>query len=189
MHICIMYIEWMEWVVCFQYLQLRIVGSITEIMYYMGWVQRVVYFSLPRLLPDWTVFIWVTRWVSYKKQELLTVREHVITLRFYGGFRIAYLFSLCLVLLCVFTLSSVWWCPLWFPHKNNVRFVFTSDCLWEGSCLIYVICVCLRIVVSNRHCIVFLLCFSSSCVPYIANFSGSPFLIAPSVYSLTFKNF
>ena len=30
-----------------------------------------------------------------------------------------------------------------FPHKNDVRFVFTSSCLQEGSCLIYVICVCL----------------------------------------------
>ena len=35
------------------------------------------------------------------------------------------------------------------------RFVFTSSCLWEGSCLIYVICVCLRIVVSNTYCVVF----------------------------------
>jgi len=30
--------------------------------------------------------------------------------------------------------------------------------------LIYVICVCLRIVVSNTYCVVFLLCLSSSCV-------------------------
>ena len=34
---------------------------------------------------------------------------------------------------------------------------------------IYVICVCLRIVVSNTYCVVF---FFSSCVPYIASFSG-----------------
>jgi hypothetical protein len=33
--------------------------------------------------------------------------------------------------------------------KNDVRFVFTPSCLLEDSCLIYVICVCLRIVVSN----------------------------------------
>jgi hypothetical protein len=31
-------------------------------------------------------------------------------------------------------------------------------------CLVYVICVCLRMVVSNTYCVVFLLCFSSSCV-------------------------
>jgi hypothetical protein len=38
--------------------------------------------------------------------------------------------------------------------------------------LIYVICVCLRIVVSNIYCVVFLFCFSSSCVPSVASFSG-----------------
>ena len=41
------------------------------------------------------------------------------------------------------------------------------------QCLIPVICVCLRIVMSNTHCVVFLLCFSSSCVPY-AYPSGAP---------------
>jgi hypothetical protein len=40
------------------------------------------------------------------------------------------------------------------------------------SCLIYVICVCLCIVVSNTYCVVFLLCFSSSCVPYATIFYG-----------------
>ena len=39
-----------------------------------------------------------------------------------------------------------------------------------SSCLIYVTCVCLCIVVSNTYCVVFLLCFSSSCVPYLASF-------------------
>jgi hypothetical protein len=64
----------------------------------------------------------------------------------------------------------VLWCPLRFPHRNDVQFVFTSSCLWEGSCLIYVICVCFRIVVSNTYCVVVLLYFSSSCIPY---FHGS----------------
>jgi len=46
--------------------------------------------SLPRLLPD---YIWgVTLWVSYKKQELLTIREHPSSPRFIGVARIAYLF-------------------------------------------------------------------------------------------------
>jgi hypothetical protein len=34
------------------------------------------------------------------------------------------------------------------------------------------ICVCLRIVVSNTYCVLFLFCFSSSCVPYVVSFSG-----------------
>jgi hypothetical protein len=59
-----------------------------------------------------------------------------------------------------------------FPHQNEVRFVLTSNYLQEYSCLIYVICVCLRIVVSNTYCVVFLFCLSSSCCQFlrIANF-------------------
>jgi len=56
----------------------------------------------------------------------------------------------------------------------------------RSSCLIYVICVCLRIVVSNTYCVVFLFCFSSSCVPYIASFLDCLFLITPSVFSNVF---
>ena len=41
------------------------------------------------------------------------------------------------------------WCPLRFPQKNDVRFDFTPSCLLEGSCLIFRICVCLHIVLSN----------------------------------------
>ena len=68
-------------------------------------------------------------------------------------------------------------------HLNNVRFVFTSSCLWEGLCLIYIIYVCFGIMVSKTCCVVFLFCFSSSCVPYVASFSGlsifdCPFLIS-----------
>ena len=33
----------------------------------------------------------------------------------------------------------------------------------EDSCLVYVICVCLRIVVSNTYCVVFLFYLCSSC--------------------------
>jgi hypothetical protein len=51
--------------------------------------------------------------------------------------------------------------------------------LLKDSCLIYVMCVCLRIVASNTYCVVFLFCFSSSCVPYVVSFSffDSPFRI------------
>ena len=53
--------------------------------------------------------------MSYKKQELLTLRVH---LRFFGGVRVAHLFSL-----CVFTFRYD------FRITNNIRFVFTSSCL------------------------------------------------------------
>jgi len=48
---------------------------------------------------------------------------------------------------------------------------FSAMCLFV-ACLIYVICVCLRIVVPNTYCVVFLFCFISSCVPHIVSFSG-----------------
>jgi len=60
-------------------------------------------------------------------------------------------------------LSSALWYPLRCPHKKNVRFVFTSSCLLKVSCLIYVICVCLCIVVSNTCCVVVQFVFTSSC--------------------------
>ena len=36
---------------------------------------------------------------------------------------------------------------------------------------------------SNTYCVVFLFCFSSSRIPYVASFSDCPFLIAPSIFS------
>ena len=37
-------------------------------------------------------------------------------------------------------------------------------CLYEGSCLIYICCVCIHIMLSNTYCVVFLFCLSSLCV-------------------------
>jgi len=82
--------------------------------------------------------------------KLLPLREHLSSPRYYGGIRVAHLLIfLCCAIMCLYLLSSVLWCPLRLPHKNNVRFVFTTSCLYEGSCLIYVFCVCLLILVSN----------------------------------------
>ena len=36
------------------------------------------------------------------------------------------------------------------------------------------------VVVSNTYCVMFLLCFSSSCVPYVASFSGLSIFDCPS---------
>ena len=60
-------------------------------------------------------------------------------------------------------------------HYHTSSFSYSTlvnQCLYEGSRLIYVICVCLRIVVSNTQCVVFLIYLSSSCVPYVSSFSG-----------------
>ena len=62
----------------------------------------------------------------------------------------------CILLLCVIT----FWVPCCdFRIQTMVGSFFTSSCLQEGSCLINVICVCLRIVVSNAHCVRFLLVY------------------------------
>jgi hypothetical protein len=57
---------------------------------------------------------------------------------------------------------------------DDVRFALEQHAELDNSCLVYVICVCLRIVVSNTYCVVFLFCFSSSL--------DSLFLIVPSVF-------
>ena len=61
--------------------------------------------------------------------------------------------------MCLYVLSSVLWCPLRYPHTHNVRFVFTSSCLYEGSCLIYVICVCVKWCATH-----IVLCFCLVCL-------------------------
>jgi uncharacterized membrane protein len=40
--------------------------------------------------------------------------------------------------------------------------------------------------VTNTYRVVFLVCFSSSCVPYVASFSGLSICDCPIRYSLTF---
>ena len=70
---------------------------------------------------------------------------------------------------------------------SKIGFVFISSCLWEGACLINVICVCLYVMVSITYRVVFLFCFSSSCVPYAANFSGLYFFYYP--FSILYRLF
>jgi len=80
-------------------------------------------------------------------------------------------------------LISVLWCPLRFPHKNDVRFVFTTSCLSEGSCLIYV-CLCYSGVQHILCCVfalfVFVLCALCYQFLWIVNF------LLSLRYSLTF---
>ena len=81
---------------------------------------------------------------------VVCVSLHIEMLNF-----LSYLMSLC----------SCWDDHYYFHIKTMFCSYFIPICLWEGSCLIYVICVCLRIVVSNSYCAaVFLFCLSSVCV-------------------------
>ena len=103
----------------------------------------------------------------------------------FGEVRIANIFLVfCVILLCVFTLLV--------PY-NDVRYDFRIKTMLGLSLpplvcrrLIYFICVCLRIVVSNTYCVVFLVLFVFVlCIEYpmLPVSLDCPFLIASPVFS------
>ena len=104
----------------------------------------------------------------------------------FGGVRVAHLCSfLCCLIVYIYVLTSLFWCPLRFPHEI-VRFYLQ---LCVGGFMSYLGYVCLFANRVVQHILsVFLLCFSSPCVPYIAIFSGLSIYIAPLVFSNVFFN-
>jgi hypothetical protein len=91
--------------------------------------------------------------------------------RYFGGVRVAHLLSfLCCLIMCLYVLSLVLWCPLRFPHET--MFGSSLPLVVDRRDHIYAIGVCLCIVMSKTYCVVFQICFSLSCVPYVDNFSG-----------------
>ena len=123
------------------------------------------------------LYILVTGCMSYKKKELLVICEHLKSFSyfFWWGSRSSYLYLFVLSYYVPLRSAS---CVV-ISHKNYVRFVFTSSCLWKCSFFIHVIYVCLHIVVSNEYCVVFLLCLSACCVPYVARFSRLSIIFCP----------
>jgi hypothetical protein len=102
------------------------------------------------------LYIWVAWRVSNNKQKLLTIREHMSSSPFFVG-------SVLLIHLvfCVYLLTSVFWCLLRFPHKNDVRFFIISIFFVAGAhALLTLIWVCLGIMVSKAYYVVFLFSFS-----------------------------
>ena len=91
--------------------------------------------------------------------------------QFISAVRIAYNLFLCCPIICLYILSSVLWRPLRFPHKNDVWFVL-PPALCRKVHVLLIMCVCLRIAMSNTYCVVFLFCLSLSCVSHGASFSG-----------------
>jgi hypothetical protein len=84
---------------------------------------------------------------------------------------------LCCPIMCLYVLSYALWCPLRFPYKNDVQLTVRL-CLQSFvgglmSNLHYLFC--LRIVVSNTYCVVFLFCLSYPMLPVSLD---CPFLIA-----------
>ena len=91
-----------------------------------------------------TFFTWVYPWV-------------------FGGIRITHLFSFLCCPICLYVLSSVLWCLLRF----HIKTMFGSSlppviCRRRMSYLHY-----LCLVESNTYCVVYLFCFSLSCVPCV----------------------
>ena len=95
---------------------------------------------------------------------------------------------LCCPIMYLYVLSSMVWCPLRFPHKTMIDSSLPQVVCRRAHVFFLffcIICVCLRILVSNTYCVVFLLCFSSFCVPNVVSFSGLSFLFLLQ-YFLTF---
>ena len=90
---------------------------------------------------------------------------------------------LCCPTMCLSVLSVVLWGPLRFPRGRDVRFVFVSSGLCEGSCLVFIVCVCLRVVVSNTYCVAFFFVLCTVCWQFLWIFH---LLFAPSVFSEVF---
>ena len=81
-------------------------------------------------------FYWlilVTRRVFYKKQELLTLREHLSSPRGCGGVRVAHPFSFLCSPMCLYVLSSVRWCP------THIVLCFCFVCLRLVSFVRYIL--------------------------------------------------
>ena len=87
------------------------------------------------------LYIWVTR-----RRGLIRSRSYLhfmsiwVHPHFFGDVRFAHFISfMCCPIstMRLYVLSSMLWCPLRVPHTNDVRFVFTPSCLYEGLCLIH----------------------------------------------------
>jgi hypothetical protein len=104
--------------------------------------------ALPRLLPHLTVYTSNTTGVPSEAGTPYLLQSSPCFL--VGSVLLIFVCLWCPIM-CLYILSSVLWCP----HKTDVLFVFTSSCLSEDSCLIYIICVFWGIDVSNTYYIVF----------------------------------
>ena len=103
------------------------------------------------------LYIWVTRRISYKKQELPTLRKHLSSCPvFFVGSVLLIFLVFCVVLLCVFT------------------FFFL------GGLMFYLRYFCLFVHCGVQH----ILCFVFGLFFFVLPVSlDCPFLIAPSVFS------
>ena len=71
-----------------------------------------------------------------------------VYLRVFGGVRVAHLFTLCVNVCPNLSLRS---------HQNEIRFLFTSSCLTEGSCHLRYLCLFVYSDIQHILCCVFVL--------------------------------
>jgi hypothetical protein len=79
--------------------------------------------------------IWETRRESYKKQEVLTLRQHLISHSAFWLGPCCSLFFLCCSILCLYVLSSVLWFPLRFPWQHRqikTKQFHNTICVWHN---------------------------------------------------------
>jgi hypothetical protein len=70
-----------------------------------------------------------------------------------------------------FTRHKTWF--LQFRQQICLTCLREENVLFVGGIMSYLlICVCLRVVVSNTYWVLFLFCLPSSCVLYVSSFSG-----------------
>jgi hypothetical protein len=111
----------------------------------------------------------------------LTVTKYPISndngsFTFYEGSAYWFFLVFCVILLCVFTFR-VLCCDV------RIKTMFDSS-LPPVVCrrvhVLFTLIVFVCAVVSNTYCVVFLFCFSLSCVPYVASFSRLSIFDCPS---------
>ena len=80
------------------------------------------------------LYIWVTRWVSYKKQEVLALRVHLNSPKVFDGVRVANTFSFLSCIFCsvflrlVYSMLPIWIVHSWLPLRFCVT--FSSNFPW-----------------------------------------------------------
>jgi hypothetical protein len=107
---------------------LRIIHISDDIVSFLFYVDLFFPLSLTRLLPDLTKYIRVARRMSYKKQELITLHEHLGSHPFIGGIHVAHRF-----LCCVFFFKFWYFFVLCFVFP---MLPVSSDCLFLTAPLV-----------------------------------------------------
>jgi len=119
-----------------------------------------------------------------RSRNRLTLDEHLISPPvFCWDLYCSFCLVFWVVLLCVFTFW-VLCCDVRYDFRIITMFSsFLHPVVCRRTHVLFTLFLFACIVMSNTYCVVFLFCFSSSYVSYVASFSGLPFLIAPSVFS------